>query len=62
MKEVSWDLMVTMSYYKAANSMKSNLVFIAASLPSELVRNKSDSKVRDEQRMTNRKPQRRAWW
>lgn len=40
MKEVSWNLMVTISYYKAADSVKSNLVFISALLSVALVGNR----------------------
>jgi hypothetical protein len=43
--------MVTFSYYKADNFMKSYLIFITASLLIKLVKEKSESKVLGEQRM-----------
>lgn len=43
--------MVTFSHYKADNFIKSNLIFITSSLSIELVKNTSESKVLDEQRI-----------
>jgi hypothetical protein len=55
MKEASWNLMVTVSYYEAADSVKSNLVFVTAPLSIALVRDKNDSKVCGGQGMAGRK-------
>lgn len=41
----SLNLMVTFSHYKADNFMKSNLIFITASLSIKFVKSKSELKV-----------------
>lgn len=49
-KQIS-NFMVKLSHYKAANFMKSNLIFVAASLSIKFVKSESKSKVLEQNKV-----------